>query len=152
MALVLYVAIDIDGASPVTLPSAMSRAAAPGYSIHDGWEGEVGLPGESHAPLRTTLYGDNFFRVSVADGAVVFRQEAAPPAHIIDANKRLFAGLMNTAGFRIRRWLYTFEDWDDDDRPFVRVLDEGVGPSRLEAAVGHFNCPSESHWAGDRAG
>jgi hypothetical protein len=140
----LYVAVEVDAAAPLTLPSVMAQAAAPGYSIYDKWEGEVGLPGEPRMPLRTTLYAHSYFRVSVTEGAVIFRQEQSPPPQIIEANKRLVAQLVSSCGLRIRRWVYTLEGWDDEDRPFVRVLDEGVGQSRIEGALANFN----SHWAG----
>ena len=151
MALVLYIAVDVATAPPVKLPSAMAQGATPGYFVYDKWEGEVGLPGESRAPLRTTLYADNYFRVSVADGAVVFRREAIPPPHIASANYRLCENLLSSSGFRIRRWLFTLEDWDDEDRPFVRVLHEGVGPDGLRAAIAEFNSASESKSPGDRS-
>jgi hypothetical protein len=110
------------------------------------------MPGETLMPLRTTLYSENYFRVSVADGAVVFREETAPPPQIVAANQRLCGILLSSPELRIRRWVHTLEDWDDEDRSFVRVLDEGVGPDRLQAAFAEFNAPVESHWSGDRAG
>ena len=127
-----YVLLDVEADSPVALTQVLREVAGPGYSVYESPLREaVRPPGEQPAPVRSTLYAGNHFRVFVADSVVEFYHEAVPSQEIVDADERLRNALLHAPGLRIRRWVRTEEGWDDEDRPFVRVLDKGDGPDRL---------------------
>jgi hypothetical protein len=127
-----YVLLDVEAGSTVSLSQILRDVAGTGYSVYESpFREAVCPPGEPPAPIRCTLYAGNYFRVFVADRVVEFYHEAVPSQEIVDADERLRYALLHAPGLRIRRWVRTEEGWDDEDRPFLRVLDEGDGPDRL---------------------
>ena len=49
--------------------------------------------------------------------------------------ERILNALLDTQCFQLRRWIRTEEGWDDEDRPFVRISDEGTGSQELAVAL-----------------
>lgn len=84
-------------------------------------------------PVRRLFYAQNYFRVFVSELAVEFRRESKSPPELVTAEHLLRSHILETPGFRLRRWVATSEGWDEDDKPFVRVLREGNSRETLIA-------------------
>jgi hypothetical protein len=91
----------------------------------------IEAPGEPQAQVRCGFYAQNYFRVFISDSAVQFYREAALPPDLADGEKQLLAALSGCPDLRLRRWISTSEDWDDDNKAIVEILSEGTDKATL---------------------
>ena len=95
--------------------------------------GNIEAPDEGRLSVRCLLYARNYFRIYVADMAVQFRREAPLPSDLAVGDEEFQAAILAIPEIRLRRWISTDEDWDDDDKKVVQVLGEGKNQETLKA-------------------
>jgi hypothetical protein len=127
----LYLVFDNTNGG-TTLPQFAQGLAVSGYSFSvEPLKNFIELPGEPQAKARCGFYAQNYFRVFISDSAVQFYREATLPSNLAEGERQLLDAIFNRPDFRLRRWISTSEDWDDDDKPTVRILSEGTDKATL---------------------
>jgi hypothetical protein len=74
---------------------------------------------------RYIFYPQNHFRILISHAVVEFYRGAAIPSELAAGETQLYARILETNAFSVRRWLATSEGWNDDDQPFVNTVTEG---------------------------
>ena len=54
---------------------------------------------------------------------------------LVAAEGHLRSHILDLSGFKLRRWIATSEGWDDDDKAFVRILNQGTSRETLIAEL-----------------
>ena len=134
MSSVLYLLFEKSAAGGGSLAREVKGTEVAGYSFsEEPLKKMIRAPGEPDMPVRCLFYAQNYFRVFVSDLAVEFHRDSTPPPELVTAEGLLRSRILEITGFRLRRWVATSEGWDDDDKPFVRVLSEGTRRETLIA-------------------
>src|SRR5262245_58193288 len=114
----LYLLFETQEGANVALPEFLQEVTIPGYTF---WRGPlkhtIKVPGESAVPTRCLFYAQNYFRISISDLVMQFYREITLPAELAAGEKSLQAAAFNLSPFRLRRWIITDEDWDENDDP-----------------------------------
>ena len=127
----LYLVFDSTNGG-ASLPQLVQGLAISGYSFSaEPLKSFIEPPGEPQAAVRCGFYAQNYFRVFISDSAVQFCREVALPSDLADGEKQLLAAIFRRPDVRLRRWIITSEDWDDDDKPTVQILSEGIEKATL---------------------
>jgi hypothetical protein len=123
----LYVFLDAPESEEVTLPQLLQDLSIPGYSFSTHpLRSAIDAPGEPSVPTRGAFYAQNYFRIFLADRAVQFYRDAALPPELAAGEQYLLSAILTLPQFNLRRWIVTDEGWDDEDEPYVTILDEGT--------------------------
>jgi len=101
--------------------------------------GEIKAPDEQPLPVRCFLYAQDYFRIYIADMAVQFHREAALPPDLAVGEQEFQVAALSRADIRLRRWIATDEDWDDDEKRVVQILAEGKDRETLKRYVQSLN-------------
>ena len=134
MSSVLYLLVEGPGRGEGSLARHVKGIMIPGYSFSEEPPKKViRAPGEPDMPVRCLFYAQNYFRVFFSDLAVEFHREYTPPPELVTAEALLRSRILEIPGFTLRRWVATSEGWDDDDRPFARIVSEGTSLETLIA-------------------
>ena len=130
----LYLFFTSTGAASGCFPADWVQGLKiPGYSFSDAPPmGNIEAPDEPRLPVRCLLYSGNYFRIYVADRAVLFRSEAPLPSDLAMGEREFQAAILAVPEVRLRRWLATDDDWDDDEKKIVRILGEGKNQETLK--------------------
>jgi hypothetical protein len=127
----LYLVFDRTNGG-ASLPQFVQGLAVSGYSFSaEPLKSFIEPPGEPQAPVRCGFYAQNYFRVFISDSAVQLYREAALPSDLAVGEKQLLAAIFGRPDFRLRRWISTSEDWDDDDKSTVQIVSEGTDKATL---------------------
>jgi hypothetical protein len=102
------------------------RISVPGYSFSTEPQKEtIPVPDEGDLPVRSFFYAQDHFRIYISPAAVEFYRGAVIPSELVAGETELYARILETNAFSVRRWLATSEGWTDDDQPFVNNCRRG---------------------------
>jgi hypothetical protein len=102
------------------------RISVPGYSFSSEPQKQtISMPGEGDLPVTSFFYARHHFRIYISRATVEFYRGAVIPSELVAGERQLYARILETNAFSVRRWLATSEGWNDDDQPFVNTVAEG---------------------------
>lgn len=118
-----------------------STLTIPGFSFTDVcFKDSIEVPGGQSFRVRCSFYAQNYFRIFISDLAVQFYRETTLPTNLVDAERQLRVAFLTHPLFKLRRWVGTSENWNDNDQLVIQILCEGQNQQALEEATGAFNC------------
>ena len=131
----LYLFFDVSSSNDV-VHRALQEFVVPGYSFWRAAGWTLDAPGEPSVPVRSFFYAQSYFRIFLADQAILFYRESALPPELATGEQHLVAAILEMTQFHLRRWVLTEEDYDDEDEPFVNLLREGRDAVSLRVELG----------------